>query len=506
MPNRTLSDRYELIRVVGRGGMAEVWEARDRVLGRRVAVKILHASLAGDPTFIERFRREATAAASLNHRSMVALYDAGVDGDANYLVMEFLDGETLADCLAREGRIDLDQTVGVGVAVASALQAVHDVGLVHRDVKPANIMITPSQGAKLMDLGIVRGPESTSLTETATVIGTTGYLSPEQASGKPAGPRSDLYALGCVLFEAATGERPFRADSPVAVAVQHMTEAPPVPSTLVPGLPAGFDRVVARALAKEPDRRYADARAMAADLSQLVGEDPGATSAYAVAPTALAPAALAPAAAAPTAVSPIPAEASTATAGRPPADTEVAASPPGRPGGTALWWAALAVVLIILALVAVASGWFDTDEAGPPADPQVPDTEPTAETPPDDPESADEDPAPEPDEEADPEPDDTTTVPPEADASDLDSALEEFVDAADAALANGEIDQSARDNLADKAADAADKARDGDDDALDQIESLRGDLEDLGEELHPSSFQEIRRAIDELERQIRNVL
>ena len=494
MPNRVLSNRYELIRVAGRGGMAEVWEARDQVLGRRVAAKVLHASLGGDPTFIERFRREATAAASLNHRSMVAIYDAGIDGDANYLVMEFLEGETLADLLVRVGRIDLDQTAEVGIAVCEALHAVHQAGLVHRDVKPANIMVAPSGGAKLMDLGIARGPELTALTATASVVGTAGYLSPEQGKGLTAGPQSDLYSLGCVLFEAAAGRRPFEADSPVAMAIKHMGEAPPVPSDLVPDLPAGFDRVVARALAKEPDRRYANAREMAADLARVGGGVPVATSAYTVAPTAVAPAVV------PTAVSPVPSAAPTAEAPSPTAPTDGGASPPRRWGGKALWLAALVIVLIIGALVAAAAGWFDTDQAAPPSDQAAPETEPIPETVPDDPE-----PEP-PDGDQASEPDDTTTVPPEADTSDLGAALDELVDAADDALANGEIDQSARDNLVDKGADAADKARDGDDDALDQIESLRGDLEDLRDELHPSSFQEIRRTIDRLEREIRNVL
>jgi eukaryotic-like serine/threonine-protein kinase len=487
MPNRILSNRYELRRVVGRGGMAEVWEAQDRVLGRRVAVKVLHPSLAGDPTFIERFRREATAAASLNHRSMVAIYDAGVDGDANYLVMEFLDGETLADLVARVGRIDIDKTVEVGIAMCDALHAVHQVGLVHRDVKPANIMVTPSGGAKLMDLGIARGPELTSLTATASVIGTAGYLSPEQAGGKPASAQSDLYGLGWVLFEAATGRRPFDADSPVAMAIKHLSEAPPVPSSVVPGLPAWFDHLIARALAKDPDQRYRDAEEMSADLGRI---------ATGVPVTASAPIAR-------TAVAPIPGPTPTAVQPRPVSSNDDGA-PPRKVRGTILGLVALVALLVVGGLVAAAAGWFDTEQGaspgGPTEDTQDPDGEPdTDDAPPDDTE-------PEAPEEDTTEPEETTTVPPETDFTELDAALGELADAADSALADGEIDQSARDNLVAKAADAVDKARDGDDDALDQIESLRDDLEDLSEELHSSSFQAIRRTIDQLEREIRNIL
>src|SRR6266508_2872125 len=241
MASSVLSGRYEVGRVLGRGGMAEVREARDLLLRRRVAVKILHPSLAGDPAFIERFRREATAVAALNHPFLVGIYDAGSDGDTRDLVMEYVEVTTLAELLRDGTRLDVPRVLAVGVAAARALDAVHQTGLVHRDVKPANIMITPTGGVKLMDLGIARTADASALTATSTVVGTAAYLSPEQARGVAADARSDIYSLGCVLFEAVTGRRPFDGESPVAVALQHVHTDPPVPSTLVGDLPAELD-------------------------------------------------------------------------------------------------------------------------------------------------------------------------------------------------------------------------------------------------------------------------
>jgi eukaryotic-like serine/threonine-protein kinase len=481
MSRRVLSERYELRRVAGRGGMAVVWEAHDRVLGRRVAVKVLHPSLAGDPAFLERFRREATASASLNHPSIVPMYDAGIDGDSNYLVMEYLDGVTLAGLLADRGRLEVDQVVEVGITLAGALDALHHAGLVHRDVKPANIMIAPSGGVKLMDLGIALGADATSLTAAASMIGTAAYISPEQASGQIVDARADIYSLGCVLFEAATGRRPFEGDSAVAVAVQHMSAAPPVPSALVATLPAKLDTILGRALAKEPDRRYARAEDMANELRQLSTDAES------------------------TAVAPIPTGSGTATTvvdstavhPRPVSTTaeeeQPLASPRRRRTPSTWLLGGLALLAIALALtLASLVGWFDADEVGgdaPPVDttPSVtddsepPTTEPPTTEPP-------------------------TTEPPTTEApaepTGVDAALADFRSEADRALANGEIDQSARDGLVDKAVDAVDKAREGDDDALDQIESLREELEDLRDQLHPSSANQLRRTLDQLERAI----
>jgi serine/threonine protein kinase len=375
MSRRVLSERYELRRVAGRGGMAVVWEAHDRVLGRRVAVKVLHPSLAGDHGFLERFRREATASASLNHPSIVSMYDAGIDGDSNYLVMEYLDGATLADLLADRGRLEVDQVVEVGITLAGALDALHHAGLVHRDVKPANIMIAPSGGVKLMDLGIALGADATSLTATASMIGTAAYISPEQASGQIADARADIYSLGCVLFEAATGRRPFEGDSAVAVAVQHMSASPPVPSALVATLPSKLDTILGRALAKEPDRRYASAEAMANELLQLSTD--AASTAIASIPTGSGTAATLVDA---TAVHPGPVSTT--------AEEERPLASPGRRRTPSTWLLgrlALLAIAVALALASVA-GWFDSvDDVGgdaPPIDTPSPATDTTSSRPP----------------------------------------------------------------------------------------------------------------------------
>jgi eukaryotic-like serine/threonine-protein kinase len=477
MSRPVLSDRYELRRVVGRGGMAEVWEAHDRVLGRRVAVKVLHPSLAGDPIFIERFRREATASASLNHPSMVPIYDAGIDGDSNYLVMEFLEGMTLADLIRDRGKLDVDQVVEVGIAVAGALDAVHHTGLVHRDVKPANIMVTPSNGVKLMDLGIARGADTTSLTATASMIGTAAYISPEQARGQAADARSDIYSLGCVLFEAATGRRPFDGDSAVAMAIQHMSEMPPVPSGLVAQLPSMLDTILARSLAKEPGQRYANAHDLATDLRQLAT---GEVESKAVASRPAASAA-SPTVVDATAVHPRPAHTA--------ATEERSAVPPARRRTPNPWFlSGLALMALAVALVvASAAGWFDAvDDSDTPGDANGEATPLVSEPPATD----------------DPEPTEPPTTEAPTDLGGVDAALAEFRSEADRALANGEIDQSDRDGLVDKASDAVDKAREGDDDALDEIESLREELEDLRDDLRPPSFNQLRRALDQLEREI----
>jgi eukaryotic-like serine/threonine-protein kinase len=500
MAPTVLSDRYELGRVLGRGGMAEVREARDLVLGRRVAVKVLHAALADDPAFIERFRREATAVAALNHPSLVGIFDAGSDGDIRYLVMEYLEGRTLADVLRQDGRLEPDRALEVGIAAAGALEAVHQAGLVHRDVKPANIMVTPSGGVKLMDLGIARAADATSLTATQSVIGTAAYLSPEQARGLPADARSDLYSLGCVIYETVAGRRPFEGDSAVSVALQHVNDDPPAPSHLVDGLPEGLDAVLARALAKDPDRRYATAAEMAADLRRLERGDAvvgGAALAVPAATQAMTGMGT-------TAVHPGPTATSTM------ADPVAAEADPEPRGSnrTALWL--LAALLLIAALIAIAAamGAFDAD--GDDAGTVVPGEDVTEPGPV---EEAPETPEPAPDETVAEETtttveETTTTTEPATDFGAVDDAVASVTAETDRALANGEIDQSERDNLVGKAADAADKARDGDDDALDQVESLGEDLEDLRDDgdLTAPTFNQIRRAIDELDRAIRAVL
>ena len=272
MSNReqvVLNGRYELQRRVGRGGMAEVFLARDRLLDRPVAIKILFPEFATDPSFVARFRREAQSAANLNHPNIVGVYDWGKERGTYYIVMEYVDGRTVSDILRSDGPIEAKRAAGIAADVAAALGFAHRKGVVHRDVKPGNVLITASGEVKVADFGIARAMTSSSeenLTQTGSVMGTATYFSPEQAQGKPVDPRSDLYSLGVVLYEMASGKPPFSADSPVAIAYKHVQEPLPPLHEKVPGVPRGYEAVTNKALAKDPDRRYQDAGELRADL------------------------------------------------------------------------------------------------------------------------------------------------------------------------------------------------------------------------------------------------
>jgi len=277
-PGRTLGGRYQLGRVIGRGGMAVVSQARDLRLGRDVAVKELKLDLAQDPTFQARFRREAQAAAGLNHPNIVSVYDTGEESGPGgisvpYIVMELVEGRTLRDVL-RDGRPILPRrALEFTQGVLDALGFSHRAGIVHRDIKPANVMLTPSGMVKVMDFGIARAVSDTSatMTQTAAVIGTAQYLSPEQARGETVDARSDLYSAGCLLYELLVGRPPFTGDSPVSVAYQHVREAPVPPSQLDPDITAPMDAVVLKALAKSPEDRYQSAQEMHDDISRILG-------------------------------------------------------------------------------------------------------------------------------------------------------------------------------------------------------------------------------------------
>ena len=276
-----LSDRYELGEILGFGGMSEVHLARDLRLHRDVAVKVLRADLARDPSFYLRFRREAQNAAALNHPAIVAVYDTGEaatsSGPLPYIVMEYVDGVTLRDIVHNDGPMPPRRALEVISDACQALNFSHQHGIVHRDVKPANIMISKSGAVKVMDFGIARAlaDSGNSVTRTAAVIGTAQYLSPEQARGESVDPRSDVYSLGCVLYEIITGVPPFVGDSPVAVAYQHVREDPVPPSQRHAGISPGLDAVVLKALAKNPDNRYQTAAEMRADLVRVhSGEKP----------------------------------------------------------------------------------------------------------------------------------------------------------------------------------------------------------------------------------------
>ncbi|HEY5821357.1 MAG TPA: Stk1 family PASTA domain-containing Ser/Thr kinase [Propionibacteriaceae bacterium] len=270
--------RYELSGTLGRGGMAEVRRAVDRRLGRPVAVKQLRADLATDPTFQARFRREAQSAAGLNHPTIVAVYDTGEETDPRtgisipYIVMELVEGPTLRDVL-RDGRKILpERALELTQGVLDALSYSHKAGIIHRDIKPANVMLTPTGGVKVMDFGIARAVADTSatMTQTAAVIGTAQYLSPEQARGETVDARSDIYSAGCLLYELLVGRPPFIGESPVSVAYQHVREAPIPPSQLDPVISADIDAVTLKALAKDAGDRYQSAREMKADIARVL--------------------------------------------------------------------------------------------------------------------------------------------------------------------------------------------------------------------------------------------
>jgi eukaryotic-like serine/threonine-protein kinase len=277
-----LSDRYEIGEILGFGGMSEVHLARDQRLHRDVAIKVLRADLARDPSFYLRFRREAQNAAALNHPAIVAVYDTGEaetpSGPLPYIVMEFVDGVTLRDIVHTEGPMPAKKALEVIADACQALNFSHQHGIIHRDVKPANIMISKAGAVKVMDFGIARAlADANSVTQTAAVIGTAQYLSPEQARGEKVDARSDVYSLGCVLYEILTGEPPFVGDSPVAVAYQHVREDPVPPSQRHNDISPELDAVVLKALAKNPDNRYQTAAEMRADLVRVhSGEAPDA--------------------------------------------------------------------------------------------------------------------------------------------------------------------------------------------------------------------------------------
>ncbi|MEV0194946.1 Stk1 family PASTA domain-containing Ser/Thr kinase [Nonomuraea sp. NPDC050691] len=273
---RRLGGRYELDGVVGRGGMAEVYRARDIRLDRIVAIKTLRSDLARDHTFQARFRREAQSAASLNHPAVVAVYDTGEDvtdgTPVPYIVMEFVDGRTLRDLLRADRRLMPERAAELVDGILRALDYSHRGGIVHRDIKPANVMITRAGDVKVMDFGIARAmaDSAATMTQTAQVIGTAQYLSPEQARGERVDARSDIYSTGCVLYELLTGQPPFTGDSPVAIAYQHVREEPIPPSQIDPEIPQWADAIVLKAMAKDPAHRYQSASEMRADIQRAM--------------------------------------------------------------------------------------------------------------------------------------------------------------------------------------------------------------------------------------------
>jgi serine/threonine-protein kinase len=275
-PGDLIADRYELEELVGTGGMSSVFRAHDRQLERRVAIKILHEHYADDPEYLERFRREARAVAKLSHPNIVTVIDRGDDDGRQYIVFEHVDGENLKELVLRSGRLSVRRALELALSVADGLAFAHDRGLVHRDVKPQNVLLSSEGEVKVTDFGIARSLHMEhGVTQTGTVLGTGEYLAPEQASGKPVSPATDVYSLGVVLWELLAGDVPFVGDNFVAVALRHVNEPPPPLRERRPDVSPRLDSAVQRALAKDPARRFPSMTAFAKELRACLAEADG---------------------------------------------------------------------------------------------------------------------------------------------------------------------------------------------------------------------------------------
>jgi beta-lactam-binding protein with PASTA domain/tRNA A-37 threonylcarbamoyl transferase component Bud32 len=276
MPERVYTNRYEIVRHLARGGMAEVYLAHDQLLDRRVALKVLFPEFARDPAFVQRFRREAQSAANLNHPNIVAVFDWGEEDGTYFIVMEYVEGRSVREAIQADGPLYPNLAADLANDIAGALGFAHRNGVIHRDVKPGNILLTPQGQVKVTDFGIARAAgASEGLTQTGSVMGTATYFSPEQAQGLPVDGRSDVYSLGVVLYEMVCAVPPFAGESPISVAYKHVREEPPRPSVVNPDVPPGLEDIILTALAKNPEDRYPSADDMRADLARFRrGESP----------------------------------------------------------------------------------------------------------------------------------------------------------------------------------------------------------------------------------------
>jgi eukaryotic-like serine/threonine-protein kinase len=342
--NTLFDGRYRVLRKLGAGGMADVYLAEDEELGRRVAIKILNDRHANDEQFVERFRREAKNAAGLSHPNIVAIYDRGEAEGTYYIAMEFLDGRSLKELLIARGPMPIDDAIAYTRQILNALRFAHKKGVVHRDIKPHNVMVDPDGRVKVTDFGIARAGAS-QMTEAGAIVGTAQYLSPEQARGAAVDQRSDLYSVGVVLYEMLTGSVPFSGETPVEIAMKHLSDAPRPPSTVRPDISPDLDMIVLRALAKDPDDRFQSAEEMDAELARVAGGGSVTTETADAATAVLSGAALA---TAPTTIAP---------PRRPPGARRTTAyryeEPPTR--RRPIWPWLLALLLVVVAGIA---GWY----------------------------------------------------------------------------------------------------------------------------------------------------
>ena len=270
MKGQKINDRYQIIKSIGEGGMANVYLAYDTILDRNVAVKVLRGDLANDEKFVRRFQREALAASSLSNPNIVEVYDVGEDNGEYYIVMEYIEGKHLKSLIKKRGRLTVSEAVDIVLQITSGMSVAHDSYIIHRDIKPQNILILENGLVKITDFGIAMAMNSTQLTQTNSVMGSVHYLPPEQASGKGATLQSDIYSIGILFYELLTGTLPFKGDNAVEIALKHLKEPIPSIREKYPEIPQSVENIIIKATAKNPKNRYADAREMHEDLKTCI--------------------------------------------------------------------------------------------------------------------------------------------------------------------------------------------------------------------------------------------